>query len=37
VSIDGQTAAVEVELTPKQQRRTERVLLGLLRRYDAVW
>jgi DNA-binding CsgD family transcriptional regulator len=37
VVLGDQTAAVEVELTPKENGRTERIVAELLRRYDAVW
>lgn len=37
VALDGRTAAIEVELTPKQRTRTESIARELLARYDAVW
>src|SRR4051812_37368925 len=37
VFVDGRTAAIEVELTPKQRTRTESIARELLARYDAVW
>jgi hypothetical protein len=37
VAVDGRLAAVEVELTPKQQTRTEAIARELVARFDAVW
>lgn len=37
VAIGDHTVAIEVELTPKERRRTELIVLDLLARYDAVW